>query len=256
MATPCHALPLAQPMLPGRSSITVSLAASEDEIEQCLRLRYRIFAGEMGASINGGRPGIDHDRFDGHCKHLMVRDSASKEVVGTTRLLLSQDAAEVGLFYSETEFNLERVLSLPGRFMEVGRTCIHPDYRRGATLAMLWQGIAQMVVLHNVDYLIGCPSIALDKGDNYVCSILTYLRDNHYAPEQLRVTPLIPLPQKDAMASDNVLLPTLLKGYLRLGAMICGEPYWDAAFNVADVFILVDRDQLARRYVRHFVNRV
>lgn len=256
MATPCSAMPLGREPLHRRSAFTVSLASTDTEVEQCLRLRYRIFADEMGATLRTARPGIDQDRFDPFCKHLMVRDTDNGEVIGTTRLLMSHDAAQVGMFYSETEFNLERILALPGRFMEVGRTCIHPDYRRGAALAMLWNGVAQVTVLDNVDYLIGCASISLNKGDSYVVSILEYLRANHWAPDSLRVTPLIGLNTRDAMASCNVILPPLLKGYLRLGAMICGEPYWDAAFNVADTFILVDRDQLARRYVRHFVNRV
>jgi len=249
-------MPLAQEPLHRRSGITVSLASSEAEIEQCLRLRYRVFAGEMGAALHTTRAGIDQDRFDPYCKHLMVRDTERGEVIGTTRLLLSRDAAELGMFYSETEFDLERIRALPGQFMEVGRTCIHPDYRRGAALAMLWNGVAQVTVLDNVDYLIGCASIPLNKGDSYVVSILEYLRTHHWAPEELRVTPLIRLNAQEAVASSNVLLPPLLKGYLRLGALVCGEPYWDAAFNVADAFILVDRDQLARRYVRHFVNRV
>lgn len=256
MATPCSAMPLAQEPLHRRSGITVSLASSEAEIEQCLRLRYRVFADEMGAALRTTRAGIDQDRFDPYCKHLMVRDTERGEVIGTTRLLLSRDAAELGMFYSETEFDLGGIRALPGQFMEVGRTCIHPDYRRGAALAMLWNGVAQVTVLDNVDYLIGCASIPLNKGDSYVVSILEYLRTHHWAPEALRVSPLIGLNALEAVASSNVLLPPLLKGYLRLGAVVCGEPYWDAAFNVADAFILVDRDQLARRYVRHFVNRV
>lgn len=256
MATPCTAMSLVRQPLHRRGGLSVSLASTDAEVEQCLRLRYRVFADEMGASLRSTRPGVDQDRFDTYCKHLMVRDIEGGEVIGTTRLLLGRDAARLGMFYSETEFALERILALPGQFMEVGRTCIHADYRRGAALAMLWNGVAQVTVLDNVDYLIGCASIPLNKGDSYVVSILDYLRANHWAPESLRVTPLIGLNTRDAVASHNVLLPPLLKGYLRLGAVVCGEPYWDAAFNVADAFILVDRDQLARRYVRHFVNRV
>ncbi len=256
MATPRPSLPLKQTTLHRRSALSVSLADTDAEIEQCLRLRYSVFADEMGASLKTSQPGVDQDRFDPHCKHLMVRDNTTGEVVGTTRLLMDTHAAKVGMYYSETEFRLDRILALPGRFMEVGRTCIHRDYRRGTTLAMLWHGIAQVVVMNRIDYLIGCASIELGRGDEYVHGVLELLRRHHFAEEGLRVEPLIPLPHKDCEQRQEVVLPTLLKGYLRLGAMICGEPYWDAAFNVADVFILVNRDQLARRYVKHFVNRV
>lgn len=256
MATPCPSMPLKQTTLHRRSALSVSLADTDSEIEQCLRLRYSVFADEMGAALSTHQSGIDQDRFDPYCKHLMVRDTTTGEVVGTTRLLMDTHAAKLGMYYSETEFRLDRVLSLNGRFMEVGRTCIHRSYRRGTTLAMLWHGIAQVVVMNRIDYLIGCASIELGRGDEYVHGVLDLLRRHHFAPDSLRVDPLIPLPHKDCGQTQDVLLPTLLKGYLRLGAMICGEPYWDAAFNVADVFILVNRDQLARRYVKHFVNRV
>ena len=119
---------------------------------------------------------------------------------------------------------------------------------------MLWQGIAQMVSMHKVDYLIGCASVPLDHGDSYVNSVMQLLRDKHFAPAQLRVKPLLPL-RLDAgtSAHHHVVLPPLLKGYLRQGAVICGEPYWDAAFNMADVFALLDCDRVAQRYVNHFM---
>lgn len=256
MATPCSAMPMAQGTLHRRNTFAVSLASTDAEVDQCLRLRYNIFADEMGATLHCTCPGIDQDRFDPFCRHLMVRDTETGQIIATTRLLMSRDASKLGMFYSETEFNLARILTLPGRFMEVGRTCIHHDYRRGAALAMLWNGIAQVTVLNRIDYLIGCASIPLNRGDTYVASILEHLRTHHWAPEELRVTPLIPFNAGDGATSSSVILPPLLKGYLRLGAVVCGEFYWDAAFNVADAFILVDRDQLARRYVRHFVNRV
>jgi len=117
--------------------------------------------------------------------------------------------------------------------MEVGRTCIHPDYRSGSTIAVLWQGIARMMVLHDVDYLIGCASIPLDDGGANAAAVMEPVTD----------------------AVGPLRIPSLLKAYLRLGAVICGEPYWDAQFNVADVFVLMDRDRIDRRYARHFVQK-
>lgn len=236
------------------SRFAVRLAETTSEIEQCLRLRYRVFSQEMGARLSTKEVGIDKDRFDDYCKHLMVFDNKSGKVIATTRLLLSEEAKDSGLFYSETEFDLSLILKHSGRFMEVGRTCIDSQSRKGSVLAILWQGIAKVVVDRKVDFLIGCASISLRDGDTYINSVMNALRKKHFSPNNMRVSPLVPL-RLDKKFEGHVILPTLLKGYLRQGAMICGEPHWDAEFNVADVFVLLPCDQLAQRYQRHFIER-
>lgn len=234
---------------------SVRLAENEYETVQCLRLRYRVFADEMGANLLSAGDGIDYDRFDDYCKHVMVFDNRSGEVIATTRLLLEDDAIHAGLFYSETEFDLYQVLKQPGHFMEVGRTCIHPDFRKGGVLAVLWQGIASVIHEHEVDYLIGCASISLHGGDAYVSSVMNNLRKHHYSADDLRVVPRVPLQINNDFIVDDVVIPTLLKGYLNQGAVICGEAYCDAEFNVADVFVLLTTKNLAGRYQRHFTQR-
>lgn len=262
MATSCEEmqLPLVK-QLAGKLSIekknipvlAVSLAGTEEEVRQCQRLRYRIFAEEMGAILDTAIPGVDEDGFDSLCKHLLVRDIRSGEIVGTTRLLIDSDPDSDVHFYSETEFDMKSVMALPGRLMEIGRTCIHPDYRNGSTIAVLWQGLARMMVLHDVDYLIGCASIPLDDGGANAAAVMNRLREKGFGAPHLRVYPykLLPSPVTDAIGT--VRFPSLLKAYLRLGAVICGEPYWDVQFNVADVFVLLNRDQIDRRYARHFI---
>jgi putative hemolysin len=254
MATSAESLALRQPGSRSRS-LNVGLAQSDEEILACQKLRYQVFVEELGARIESDVHGIDRDNFDRYCKHLMVRDEDNGQVVATTRLLTDREARQAGMFYSQSEFDLTRILSLPGRFLEIGRTCIHPDYRRGSGLAVLWQGVARLMVMYDVDYLIGCASIPLDQDNNYAASVMHKIRKEYFAAEHLRVYPKIPLPTAAAMVCENVVLPPLLKGYMRSGALICGEPCWDEAFNVADVFTLLDRNQLDRRYVRHFVNR-
>lgn len=237
-----------------KNRYAVSIARHESDIEACLRLRYQVFAGEMNAQL--GSSGLDKDRFDDHCQHLMVREENSGKVVATTRLLTSDDREGIGFFYSETEFDIDAILDLPGRFMEIGRTCIHPDYRNGATLGTLWQGLGQVTLEQDIDYLIGCPSIPFSGGDDYMATVMHQLRKQAYSADNLRVFPRIPVSGlAEAKILDKVSLPPLLKGYLRVGAKICGEPYWDAAFNVADVFILVDTRDLNARYSRHFFTR-
>lgn len=171
---------------------SVRLAESTQEVEQCLRLRYRVFAQEMGARLSSNDEGLDRDRFDEFCKHLVVFDNSSGKVIATTRLLVSEDAKASGYFYSETEFNLELILKQPGRFLEVGRTCIEPDCRKGAVLAILWQGIADVVLREKVDFLIGCASISLSHGDAYINSVMHILRKKHFSPNDRRVSPLVP----------------------------------------------------------------
>lgn len=254
MATPAHRIAVNEPRLKSNKRFEVRLATYQEEIKACLRLRYRIFSQEMGARLSSEEQGVDRDRFDEFCKHLMIIDNETGDVIATTRLLISEDAQRSGSFYSETEFDLSQVLTQPGRFMEVGRTCIDSQSRKGAVLAILWQGIADIVIKEKVDYLIGCASISLRDGDTYINSVMHILRNKHFSPETLRARPLIPLRLEKQLAGD-VIMPPLLKGYLRQGALICGEPHWDAEFNVADVFVLLPCDAMSKRYQKHFFER-
>lgn len=234
-----------------------SVFITNDELTKqlCYKLRYDVFASEFGAELNNNEDGLDKDRFDEHCQHVVVFDNTTNELIATTRLLDNSGREKAGMFYSETEFNLDNVLSSDAKFMEVGRTCIHPAYRRGAVLAILWHGIAGEVVRKNIDYLIGCASLPLSNGDKYITSVMNNIYQNHYAPESLRVQPLIPLRLcQNGPQPDDVILPTLLKGYVRQGALICGNPYWDAAFGVADIFVLLESSQITNRYTKHFIN--
>ena len=256
MATPAsvlHQLEQTKPLQRFRVEFAISPAARL----QCYQLRYEVFATELGAEVRGTEPGIDKDRFDDHCTHIAVFDNKSNQLVATTRLLDNQGRVATGRFYSETEFDIASILQAGKSYLEIGRTCIHPLYRRGAALPMLWQGIARYVVEHEIDYLFGCASIPLSHGNKYINSVMLHLRDKHFSAPHLRVRPLIPLRlEADLPVADDVILPTLLKAYLRQGAVICGEPYWDAGFGVADVFVLLQSDQISNRYVKHFIDRI
>ena len=253
MATLATDLP---PLQTTAEKFSVFLAQDEAQKLECYRLRYRVFATELGAEVRGAEQGIDKDEFDDHCLHLIVRDNQRDEIIATTRLLTDAGHLHTGSFYSETEFDLSNILNQSHRFLEVGRTCIHPDYRRGSALAMLWQGIARIVIAEKIDYLMGCASIQLADGDRYLHALMRQLRQNHFSPASQRVRPYVPLRLiEQGPMPDNVIMPTLLKGYLRQGAVICGEPYLDAAFGVADVFVLLDCKHVTQRYTRHFLDR-
>ncbi len=239
---------------PASRSLDVELAHSRVEIEAAQRLRYAIFAGEMGAKLHNRIPGLDQDRFDAYCQHLLVRDGLG-QVIGCTRLLTPEGARRAGGFYSQTEFDLAPVLALPGRFLEIGRTCIHPDYRNGKTISTLWSGLAAFIAEQRIDYLIGCASLPLGADGGSARALYAELASRHLVPEALRVKPHLPLPRHDGIACDQYTVPPLLKAYLRLGAQIGGEPCLDPDFHVADVFILLASQRIERRYARHFLDR-
>jgi putative hemolysin len=232
-----------------------SLADSGEALREAQRLRYEVFALEMGARLHNSLPGLDHDELDPHCQHLLVRHPGTGRVIACTRVLLDEGARRAGGFYSHREFDLDAVLTLPGRFAEVGRTCVHRDHRDGATITALWSGLASLVEAHQVDHLIGCASIPLGANGASARGVYSDLAQRHLSPEKVRVVPRIPLPRADAAVCEAQPLPPLLKAYLRLGAKICGEPFLDADFNVADLFILASTRRLARRYSRHFLER-
>jgi putative hemolysin len=233
----------------------VRLAQSVEEIRETQRLRYRIFAGELGAAIKGGADQLDADHYDAHCQHLMVRETQTGRLIACTRILTDDAAARAGGFYSSGEFDLKMIDSLPGRVMEVGRTCVDAEYRSGAVIGVLWQGLAEFFTRHGFDYLFGCASIGLEDGGASAHALLDQIKAKYMAPSWQRVRPLIPLPIADAKAAQKVKMPALLKAYFSLGAKACGEPYWDRDFNCADVFVLVNVSDLHSRYARHFVDR-
>ncbi|MGQ0698513.1 MAG: GNAT family N-acetyltransferase [Panacagrimonas sp.] len=233
----------------------VGFARDAHEIVEAQQLRYRIFAEEMGAQIDGGDQGIDQDQYDPWCRHLLVRDNETGRIVACTRILTDDQAPNAGGFYSSGEFDLAMVDALPGRVMEIGRTCVDREYRSGAVIATLWQGIAMHVTTHGFDYLFGCASIGLEDGGAQAHAILQQIKSKYLAPEYQRVRPYYPLPAVDGRPSDKVRMPPLLKAYLSLGAKACGEAYWDRDFNCADVFMLLNVSDLNPRYTRHFLER-
>jgi putative hemolysin len=235
----------------------VEMAAGPEAIRQAQALRYRVFGQELGAKLKRGHAGLDVDEFDEHCHHLLVRETKSGAVVGCTRLLNGDDARRLGGFYSESEFDLGAIPALPGKLLELGRTCISAECRRGAAIAVLWSGIAGYVQLHGIDYLFGCASMPLGDGDLQAAAIMNRLRRQAMAPAALRVTPRTPLECADV--PEGVLdapLPALLKAYVRLGAKVCGEACRDPDFEVGDVLMLLNIGELDPQYARHFMERV
>lgn len=283
--------------------LRVRFADSLEDLRAAQRLRHRVFIEEMGARLPQTEPGIESDRFDQYCQHLLVWDEDTDQVVGCYRILIDSQAVRAGGYYSQTEFDLTRVLAVPGHLVEVGRTCVHPDYRNGAVIGLLWSGLARFMLMHRYDYLMGCASIPLTGGVQQVGAIWQTVAASHLSPPEWRVFPKTPFaalrpprtagvretqeqlsrrPPRtagvqsakpsvkeasftgqtqeqglcpEAAASTPADLPPLIKGYLRLGAQVCGEPAWDPVFNVADLFMLLSLDRLNARATRRFMHR-
>ena len=237
----------------GRQRLTVGFARTESEIHEAQRLRYRIFAGEMGANLPSRTPGIDHDIYDPYCEHLVVRDTASGEVVGNYRILSPENAQKIG-YYSENEFDLTRLQHLRPRLVEIGRSCVHPDYRNGATIALLWSGLASYMTDRGHDYLMGCASISMADGGHAAASLYNRLSGN-LGPQEYRVFPRCPLPLAALRQDSQAETPPLIKAYLRAGAWVCGEPAWDPDFNTADLPILMPMGRVSGRYAKHYLGK-
>lgn len=247
----------AKPTSSQHAGIEVSWAKHQDEVRAAQRLRYEVFATEMGARLSTPLAGHDIDLFDNYCEHILVRDTQTKHVVGTYRVLTPVQAKRVGSTYSDTEFDLVRLRSLRPHMVELGRSCVHADYRQGHVIMALWAALAEFMVRNQLHTMIGCVSIPmLHNGvvsGAAAASIWQQVKQTHLAPIEHRVTPRLALPV-DRL--DNTLLvepPALVKGYLRLGAKVLGAPAWDPDFNTADLPMLMQIADLPSRYRKHFL---
>jgi putative hemolysin len=247
----------ATPLQSSRPRLYAEFVTDPEAIREIQKLRYDVFCEEYNVELPTntywkGNP-VDADDIDDGCLHLVVRDGRTLEPVGYTRVLTREQAEALGGFYSAHEFDIDRILDIRGRIMEIGRTCIHPDYRNGATIAVLWSRIAQFMMENNYQYLFGCASISLADGGTSFASIMPRLREEHLSDASMRVHPRLVLQTRAQPGDTKAQLPPLLKAYMKMGARVCGEPCWDPEFNVADVFVILNLDDVASRYAKRFL---
>lgn len=237
--------------------VEVAWARHLDEVREAQRLRFEVFASEMGARLQTTIPLHDIDLFDDYCEHLLVRDQQTRQVIGTYRVLTPAQAKRVGSTYSDTEFDLTRLRTLRERMVELGRSCVHPEHRHGGVILALWGALADFMVRNKLDTMIGCASIPMLHGGivtgDVAASIWHQLRQTHMAPIEYHVLPRLALPVEHLNAHMSVEPPALIKGYLRLGAKVLGAPAWDPDFNTADLPMLMRLNDLPARYRKHFL---
>lgn len=226
-----------------------------DELKEALALRWEVFHHEMI-----GKPqvrGLDVDRFDLLCDHLIIKEKRSGKVVGTYRINCSLFTED---FYSAQEFNLSRLMALPGVKLELGRACIQKDFRRGIVISLLWRGIADYMAAANAEILFGCASI---KTANPREAALLYrhfeeegrFAAQFFAPPTLSYTmPSLDLWIKNvrspltAAEREEVekLVPPLCRAYLKIGAFLGGEPAFDKEFQCIDFLTILQREDINR----------
>ncbi len=233
--------------------IKVSWARHLDEVREAQKLRYKVFAKEMGANLPKNSGDLDVDLFDKFCDHLIVRDQETLKVIGTYRALPPHQARQIGCLYSDSEFDLTRLNHLRHKIVEIGRSCVHPDYRTGGVIMSLWGGLGQYMGQNGYEIMIGCASVQMADGGHYAASLNRMFEEKHLSPIEYRTFPRISLPLENLNSTLEVEPPPLIKGYLRLGAKICGEPAWDHDFNTADFLTMLRLADINPKYAKHFL---
>ena len=249
--------------------LSVRLAKDDADLESVQRLRWRVFFEEMGAEADPAAAAdrCDRDAYDALCDHLLVIDedrleAGDEAVVGTYRLLREKVARAHSGFYSSGEFDLSPMLS--GRpddreGLELGRSCVLPEYRTSGTISMLWRGIADYISANRIGLLFGCASFPGIDPDAFAPA-LSYLYHHHLAPAERCPVVLdgkgVSMERLPRGAYDErralFQLPPLVKGYLRVGAVFGNGAYIDHEFNTVDVCVVVPVDQIADRYASRF----
>lgn len=240
-------------------TFSVSLARTDADIQAAQALRYQVFVEEMGAS---GQQ-VDHaarlerDYFDAFCDHLLITETRTNHVIGTYRLMRREQAEAAGRFYSETEYDLDTLKSSGRSLLEVGRSCLHPQFRGGSALFHLWSGLADYVATHRIDVLFGVASFPGTDLDQ-LAEPLSMLHHGFLAPVSLRCRSevfqsMALLPKEDVDRKRAMLqIPALIKAYLRLGGVIGEGAYVDHSFNTTDVCMILDTCAMTDRQKRMF----
>lgn len=244
-------------------SFSVYLAETESDLLAAQSLRYEVFVRELGgggALVDHAR-GLERDGFDPFFDHMVVRDDAADKIVGVYRLLRSDQAARAGQFYSEDEYDLTPLKNSGRTLLELGRSCLHRDYRGGAAMFHLWTGLADYVLRHEIEVLFGVASF---HGANpaALAEPLSLLHHNHLAPDALRVRALaahfqpmdlIPADELDRRKA-MVEMPALIKAYLRLGGVVGEGAFVDTAFNTTDVCLIMDTARMNAKQKRLYAS--
>jgi putative hemolysin len=234
-----------------RQNYTVAWATSAAEVRQAQRLRHQVFAREFGARLEvlpGTPAGLDSDRFDAHCSHLIVRADCG-QVVATCRVMAPDAVSRVGGLYTESEFDLQPLRELLPRTLELGRVCVHRDWRQGLVVMAIWRAVGQKMAALDLESVIGCSSVSVADGGALAGQLWSRFQASFMAPADQRVMPRHPMPLALRPVLD-VAIPPLIAGYLRCGCKVLGPPALDESFGTADFPMMLSLSQMPARYAR------
>ncbi|MFE6859076.1 GNAT family N-acetyltransferase [Nocardia sp. NPDC057668] len=254
------------PRTPGGSQYSLVVSSDAEHREAAQRLRYQVFAAEPGFAIPDNEHGLDADRFDDHCDHLLVRDELTDQFVGCYRMLPPDKVTAAGGYYTATEFDVSALDPVGNRMVEMGRACVVPDHRNGSVLTLMWAGILHYIQLTGYEWIMGCVSVPMQQtpedlpGSNVRGVRDLILRKHGLAPER-HVRPYNPVVVQGRTLDEieppaRPKLPALMNGYLRLNAQICGEPAHDPDFAVADFVALLGLSTVNTRYLERLQSAV
>ena len=247
------------------SSLRIRLAEGPAEVRAAQALRYRVFYEQMAATptpeMRAAR--LDFDSFDEYCDHLVVLDEdrgdGPEAVVGTYRVMRREDSLRRGQFYTSDEYEISNLETYPGEVLELGRSCVDPMSRSGATMQLLWRGIAEYVFYHDISIMFGCASLPGVNPEELKLP-LSYLYHHHLAPPAIRARAvderyvamdLMPIDAVDVSQARQAL-PPLIKGYLRLGGFVGDGAVVDHDFGTTDVCVVVKTEWVTEKYRRHY----
>jgi putative hemolysin len=232
----------------------VGLAESLEDLMDCQRLRYLVFNCELGEGLESSkRFGLDRDRFDFICDHLMVHDTSSSKVVGTYRMQSGFRAKGNLGYYSEQFFDFRPFEKFRAEVLELGRACVHPEYRNTVVLHLLWKGIARYASSCGARYLLGCSSLtSQDEGEGM--ALFEVLKEKYLIEPELRTEPKVHAQCHASIpAAQAPAMPRLFRAYLDVSARLCGPPAIDREFKTIDFLTMIDLARIPERVrVRFF----
>ncbi len=229
------------------------LARNSRQIAEARLLHHRVFEDWLAGDPHPETPA--DDRHAEHCEHLIVADVLRDRVVGTCRVLSPEGARRAAGFHAERHFDLYLLEVLRHRMVEVEHACIDPDYPAGAVRALLWSALAQYLIERGNDYVLGGATLSIADGGSTAASIYRTACADHLSPEDYRVFPRLRLPIENLCDTLPVSAPSPLKGFLDMGAWVCGEPAWDVDSRCAELPILLPLARMQGRHARTFLAR-
>jgi len=237
---------------------TLLLSTDPTLVDDAQRLRHEVFTSEPGFDLVGGIDGRDSDRFDEYCDHLLVREDHSGELVGCYRMLPPPGAIAAGGLYSATEFDVAELDSLRPSLVEMGRAVVREDHRNGGVVLLMWAGILAYLDRSGYDYVTGCVSVPVqgtpeETPGSHIRAVRDFVRKRHASPFTVHPHRPVVLDGKgldDIEPPARTTLPPLMRGYLRLGAEVCGDPAHDPDFGVGDFPALLDKRNADVRYLQ------